>query len=405
VFALAFSPDGTLLASNSADDGVYLWDVETGTLLQTIDGHFDSVTSQPFSHDSSLLALEWKHTVRIWNVETGRIVQALDHASDVQGITFSPDGTTLATGAWSDTVQSWDIETGVLLGALEGYHRSVSASAISPGDTIFLSHFWEDGEIVAWDVRTGQIVRTLEGHTSGVTNLALSADGTMLASSEIWDLSVWIWDVETGRRLRTLGHHATFVRSIALSPDGGMMASGSDAKYAGMYDVQTGELLHSLGQEDPVHHLTFSPDGSKLATGTWNTLRLWDTETGESLRTLELPEGYGRGGIVFSPDGDMVAAGANDGTVWLLDVDTGRSVRSFRGHTGGVSSVAFSPGGALLASAAGDRTVRLWDVETGRLVHMLDTGSVGTLTFSQDGLILAGAGSGILRLWGIPPTD
>jgi len=227
VSSLAFSPDGSLLASGGGDDHtIRLWNVQTGNLVQTLEGHAGPVRGLAFSPDSSVLATGAPRAVRLWDTRTGICLHFIRQASN--DVTFSPDGATQVFGGGDGTVRLWDMEMQAIVDTLKGYKGRVSGLTISPDDAIFISHFFDD-EIEMWDIRTGQITRTLIGHTSGVTNLALSADGTTLASSETWDPSIWIWDVATGQHLRTEGGYHPFVYEIALSPDGTISAGTEDA--------------------------------------------------------------------------------------------------------------------------------------------------------------------------------
>ncbi len=396
-FTLAFSPNGKSLATG--DGIIRLWDVETGALLLSLEGHHNDVNDLAFSRDGALLASgSDDDTIALWDVETGTRVSTLEaHTSYVQSVAFSPSGTRLASASWDGTVRLWDTDRGEVVRVMEGFQWfSTSGPLVSPDGTVFLS---SGNEIELWDIRTGQIVRTLEG-PAGL--LSLAADGTLLASAGSLDSSVWIWDVKAGGVLRTVGHHTPAVGSIALSPDGGTLASSSwGPNGVDLYSVQTGEDLYGLiaGHYNKV---VFSPVGSRLASVSWDGgLRLWDADTGELLHELELP-GNSRD-LAFSPDGAIIAAGS-DGDVRLWDVETGEFLRSLEGNTGDVRAVAFSPDGVMLAAGVEDGTIRLWDVRTGAFLRALDahTGWVTRLRFSTDGVILF-SNDGTVRLWGVPP--
>src|SRR2546421_7440388 len=118
------------------------------------------------------------------------------------------------------------------------------------------------------------------------------------------------------------------------------------------------------------------------------TVRLWDSATGASLRTLE---GYSDEvrAVAFSPDGKLVASASYDRTVRLWDSATGASLQTLEGHSAGVEAVSFSPDGKLVASASYDHTVRLWDPATGASLGNLNTGHpIQQLSFSSDGQYL-----------------
>ncbi|MCB9749632.1 MAG: WD40 repeat domain-containing protein [Myxococcales bacterium] len=137
--------------------------------------------------------------------------------------------------------------------------------------------------------------------------------------------------------------------------------------------------------------MEFSPDGARLATGSFDrTARLWDARTGELLATLR---GHAEEvvSLVYSPDGSRVATGSFDGTAKIWDARTGELLATLRGHNRALSDLIYSPDGRVLASASGDHTARLWDAETGALVTEL-TDRVGLR--QPDGAIT----------WPIPPA-
>ncbi|MBI4568725.1 MAG: hypothetical protein HY719_10045 [Planctomycetes bacterium] len=153
---------------------------------------------------------------------------------------------------------------------------------------------------------------------------------------------------------------------------------------------------------DGISSLAFSPDGARLASGSWgDTVRLWDVATGQETARLE---GHTErvSSVAFSPDGGTVASGSWDQTVRLWDARTGKETARLEGHTGAVNSVAFSPNGARVASGSGDKTVRLWDARTGKETARLEghTKSVFSVAFSPDGArVVSGSPDNTVRLW------
>jgi uncharacterized protein with WD repeat len=122
-------------------------------------------------------------------------------------------------------------------------------------------------------------------------------------------------------------------------------------------------------RQDAFNSVVFSPDGRWLASGSAdNTVKLWDAESGELIRSLEGHQSSVNS-VAFSPDGRWLASGSYDYTVKLWDVETGKLVRSLEGHRSSVLSVTFSPDGRWLASGSEDNTVKLWEVATGAEVE------------------------------------
>jgi hypothetical protein len=204
---------------------------------------------------------------------------------------------------------------------------------------------------------------------------------------------VKVWDTYTGQELHTLKGHTSVVTSVAFSPDGTRLASGSKDSTVKVWDTYTGQELHTLkGHSNPVTSVAFSPDGARLASSSSDgTVKVGDAHTGQELRILKGHTGQ-MFSVAFSPDGTRLASGSSDGTVKVWEVRTGQELHTLKGHTNGVSSVAFSLDAARLASGSWDKTVKVWDARTGQELHTLKghTQEVTSVAFSPDGQRVVG---------------
>ena len=284
VDAVAFSPDGKLLASGSRDATVGLWRVEDGTLLRTLEGHMSLVNTVAFSPDGKLLAsASGDRTVRVWRVDDGTQLRILEgHANPVNTVAFSPDGKLLASGSKDTTVGLWRVEDGTLLRTLEGHKKQVNTVAFSPDGELLSSGsggtLRGDDTVRLWRVEDGTLLRTLEGHMSLVNTVAFSPDGKLLASASR-DRTVRVWRVDDGtfiRDLRLLLARGA-LSNIALSPNGELLASGDEDRTVRLWRVEDGAHLCMLeGHKEHVNAVAFSPDSKLLASGSDDrTVWLW----------------------------------------------------------------------------------------------------------------------------------
>ena len=264
--SVAFSPDGSKLATGSWDDTARIWDTFTGTLLHTLTGHTNYVTSVAFSPDGSKLATgSWDDTACIWDTLTGTLLLTLTgHTNPINSVAFSPDGSKLATGSDDHKARIWDVHSGTLLNTLIGHTDHITSIAFSPDGSKLVTGSWDDTACI-WNTLTGTSLHTLTGHTRSVDSVAFSPDGSKLVTGSM-DNTTRIWDTLTGTSLHALTDHTHSVTSVAFSPDGSKIAIGSDDRTVHIwYDTRTENKMRGaalallsamhdrLGENSPAH--------------------------------------------------------------------------------------------------------------------------------------------------------
>jgi WD40 repeat protein len=427
IAAVAFSPDGELLAAGTGDGEVHLWQAATGMPLRTLKGLTDWVWCISFSPDGRILASGGSdQNVRLWEVSTGQLLANLqEHTNRIRAIAFSPTGRILASAGEDQTIRLWDASTFQSLSTLQGHTKPVRAIAFSPDGGMLVSS-GDDRAIRMWDLQTGQCLKILEeAHSRPIWSIAFSPTGIIASGSD--DKTLKLWESQTGQRLKVLEVHTGWICSLAFSSDGRLLASGSADGTVRLWEVNTGECISTLeGHSNWVNSVAFSPDDRTLASGSHDrTVRMWEVSSGHCLNTLH---GYTNAvrSIAFSPKDKLLASGSEDRTIRLWEVDTGQCLHMLQGYANRITSVAFSPDGRLLATggdgpesirrfnpvyhpdrrflAAGSdiRSIQLWEVSTGQCLNILQghTDGVKSVVFSPKGNLLAsGSTDWTVRVW------
>ncbi|KAJ6017869.1 hypothetical protein N7451_001248 [Penicillium sp. IBT 35674x] len=401
VNSVTWSQDGSQLASASHDTTVRIWDLATGQ-CETLKGHSGLVFSIAWSQDGTQLAsASYDETVRIWDPATSQCELILEgHMEPVNSIAWSRDGSQLASAS-KDTVRIWDLATGQCGLILEGHSEWVRSIAWSQ-DGSQLALALEDSTIRIWNPATGQCALILEGHIKPVNSISWSQDGSRLASASL-DTTVRTWDSATGRCASIFEGHSDWVRSVAWSQDGSQLASASYDTTVRIWDLATGQCASTLERHSRrVYLITLSRDGSRLASASSdNTVRIWDPATGQCELILE---GHIKqvNSIAWSQDGSRLASASDDTTVRIWDPATGQCASILRGHSDWVRSVAWSQDGSQLASASEDNTIRIWDLATSQCASILEghIEPVNSVTWAQDGRRLASTSlDTTVRIW------
>ena len=370
---IAFSPDGTILASAKAEK-IWLWNTHTKQLSGILEGHVRDVFAIAFSPDGKTIAsASWDWTLRLWNTFTGKPRKIFgEHPSSANTVAFSPDGKTIASAngglirMWdtqSASFRLWYARTGEHLAHYIDHIDQVYAVVFSPNGKLLASSGF-DSRLRLWDAGTGHHITTLRGGGSAV---AFSPNGKLLANVHGGDGitgTIGLWDPHTGELRYVLGPYHGLLNCVAFSPDGKTLASGGQDSEIILWDIPTAQRRLSLTTQHTgaVYSVAFSPDGKTLASGSQDqTLQLWDPNTGEHRATLRYP-GYVTS-VAFSPDETLLAVGSSNwvnGQIQLLDTKTLQPRETLMGHTEEIAALAFSPDGRTLASASCDGTILLW---------------------------------------------
>ncbi len=243
-------------------------------------------------------------------------------------------------------------------------------------------------------------VRRLNGHREAVWAVALSPDG-QLALSGGKDRTIRIWEVETGREVRTLPEQPQEVRGLAFAPDGKHFLSASGVGLR-LWSLDGTERARFSGHTDAVKSVAFAPDGSCVVSGADDrSVRVWDVQSGRELRRFARHTN-GVAGVAVSPDGTQVLSAGRDQTLRLWSLRNGEELRQFTVPRGLVLSAAFAPDGQHAVSGHFDTLARLWEVETGRELRRLQghRQMVTAVAFTRGGQrVLSASQDQTLRLW------
>lgn len=392
VTGLSFSPDSETLASSHENGAIVLWDASNGERIAQFKLHEGAVNALAYHPQIAQIASAGDDgLVHLWDAETGDIVQTfVGHEGRVKALAFNHDGAEMLSGGADGLLMLWDVATGELLMTFEQPSEALGIEQVAFDRT----HNWviaTNTERHAWDKTSGQHIYTSK-NSLRTHGLAIGDDGkvyegmgrTIRIESPNQEGATVTADV--------FYDHEVVVRDVAITPDNRLLVTGDDDGIVRVWNLNAQRarripIMTSSGR------VTLSPDGAKLAVATFygQFAGVYDMQTGDMLYQVE--EEFPMVWLVkFSPDGRYLLVGSinffvndTDTTLSLWDAETGDLLRRFEGHNLRLSGVDFTSDGRYLVSTSQSFAqigeLLMWDVETGELLHRFDT---------EDALMAAG---------------
>jgi len=367
-----------------------------------LEGHQGWVNSVNVDPNNELLAsASHDGTIKLWDLETGEQVNRLEgHQGWVNSVDFDSNGELLASGSKDKTIKLWDVESGKQVTRLEGHQGWVNSVKVHPNGELLASGS-KNGTIKLWNLNNGEDFATLNAHDE-VNSLDFSPNGELLASGSA-DGTLKFWDPKTGNFVAMLNNNGPEVNSVHFDPNGEVLAANFDNQIT-LWNVKSQQKFATIPHDATLTSVKFSPNGNLLAFGSEDgTVTLWDLVSGEKLDTLK---GYQKKvtSLDFSSDGKVLVSGSADETIQFWDVASKHHSGTLSNHQGNVTSVDFQPNGNQLASGSTDNTIKLWDVENKNVNATLKghNQKVTSLEFHPNGNKLAsGSADTTIKLWHI----
>jgi hypothetical protein len=285
-----------------------------GAAGQVLRGHAELVEAVAFAPDGTLLASGADdNTARLWRPDGQGVAILTGHSADINGVAWSPDGTFVSTASGDGTLRTW-VSDGVLASTLKGHTDVVMGAAWLADSVSLVSASW-DGTLRLWHAVRAENTRTIAAHNAKIWAIALSAEKVIASGSE--DATIRLWGLD-GAAKGTLRGHTDVIWGLSYSPDGAFLASGSKDGTVRLWDRAGNAVRTVLSGLPPVASVAWSrnddPNGGLIAAGLYDGRIVVAAPTGRVVATCAGHGGY-VAGLAWHPRSAILASASQDATI------------------------------------------------------------------------------------------
>ncbi|MEG4914207.1 Ig-like domain-containing protein [Microcoleus sp. B7-D4] len=352
ITSLAISPGNSILVGGSWKK-IWVWNLQTGEIIRSIEGHSHWVLSVAISPDgNTLVSGSADKNIKVWNLKTGQLIHTLIdlswHSSWVTAVAIAPDGKTIVSGSTNKTIKIWDLNTGKLNETLQ------DPKELSSVLSLCISH---DGKVIAcgstnnkitlWNLDSGKLIRSIEGHSAWIQSLIITSDNTTLISGSR-DGVVKFWQSKSGEQSSNQSGSALgkglvdVAATVAGFSLGGPIAVGAwvlgriivaaaDNGGVSVLPLQNLECTKTYPNNQSINSLGCNINQNILVVGVSREIKIFDLRYNYNKVIYTLPEQPDFiSSVAVSPNGKTLAVAGKD-WVTLLEPQTGKPLHAIKG--------------------------------------------------------------------------
>lgn len=405
VRGVAFSPDGKFGVSASADEMVKVWDLSTNTELHTLVGHTSEVQYAFFDADGDqIFSVGDDGSLRKWDLQSGRMLAVMEQGLVVPYLSGQFVGNNLGlAGNENGEIDLWNVSQQSLEYTFSRMSGEVLTMDIT-SDGRILATGSDEGQVILWDMDSKDQINVQQEHSDPVVGVAFTSSGKQFFSVDR-DGKVVMWDMAALPQPILIQQYQPQMQAAVINESQGLVAlAGADGSVQ-VLDLNDGQVTAEFkgSHEDIPAILAMSPGGNHLAAAIEDgdtALVVWDIAAGETAFTLK--EDARVTGVLFEPGGRVLMTARTNHTIERRDIRSGAVLETMRGHSSPVQVMAFAPNEVTMASGAQDGSIFIWDMDDNSILQRINAhaGSITGLQFNTDGTFLYSTGNdGKLHIW------
>jgi len=390
---VAFSPDETKLATYYITESlIKIWDVASGSLLQTLKGHTGGISSIRFSDDGkTLISTSFDETLKVWDVKTGSIVEDfIKDSGETKLVRVSPDATRILTAY--HTIKIWDAKTKKLLNSWQGHDTEIESAQFSNDNSILLTNAFTT--IKAWNTSNGSLLYQFSLDDWPMV-MKFSPDNKKILTVSYSGV-VTLTDALTGKKLGNLNLGEDKIYAANFSPDSKKVFTISSLNgYCAIWDCDSRHFLQFAGY---VNAASFSPDSkSLLVASRKKTVKIINLLTEDTVHIFTGSSALGD--VNYSPSGKLIVSASVSNVLAIFDAKSGALLTAIKGHADPVKYVRLSPDGKKMVASSGLKPAKIWDMQTGRMIMHINEPYTQYGEFSPDGKQVVTVSLNAVKFW------